>query len=121
MEASKENAFKLTASGWKAAAAEHERVPEGMIDYQKGFLGLPSFLYWYGSVVPRSLVPAVVSASATVAIKWSATKGEEDETEDGEPAYGAAMTALNWIVGFLLVYRAQQSYARCAVLYAAIF
>ena len=48
-------------------------------------------------------------------------RGSKDETEDGEPAYGAAMTALNWIVGFLLVYRAQQSYARCAVLYAAIF
>jgi len=85
-----------------------------MIEYQKGFLGLPSFLHWYGSVVPRSLVPAVVSAIATIVIKLTDLV-KENETNQKGPAYGPAMTAINYIVGFLLVYRAQQSYARCAV------
>ena len=86
-----------------------------MIDYQKGFLGLPSFLYWYGSVVPRCLLPAVTSASITLLVKWIYPPSREDaetEADDVVDAYGPSMAALNFIVGFIVVYRAQQGYAR---------
>ena len=87
-----------------------------MIQYRKGFLGLPTFLFWYGSVVPRCLIPATVSASVTFLVHLSYHGWLADDDESGEPsnfAYGAPMAqALNFIVGFMVVYRAQQGYAR---------
>ena len=76
-----------------------------MIDYRKGFLGLPSLLFWYGSVVPRCLLPATVSACLTVVFKYVPGCGFEEL-----PA--SAMGAINFIIGFLVIYRAQQGYMR---------
>ena len=88
-----------------------------MIDYQKGFLGLPSFLFWYGSVVPRCLLPAVTSAVVTRCIivayeSWKDAEGEADLNLELKDAAGNGLSALNVIVGFLVVFRAQQGYAR---------
>ena len=41
-----------------------------MIEYVKGFLGIPSLTYWQGSVLPRCTVPASLSALVVVAIRW---------------------------------------------------
>lgn len=88
-----------------------------MIDYQKGFLGLPSFFYWYGSVVPRCLLPAVTSAVVTRCIiaayeGHENAEGEADLNLELKDAVGNGLSALNVIVGFLVVFRAQQGYAR---------
>ena len=83
-----------------------------MIDYRKGFLGLPSLLFWYGSVVPRCLLPATVSACLTVVFKYVPGCGFEEGCgfEDELPA--SAMGAISFIIGFLVIYRAQQGYMR---------
>lgn len=88
-----------------------------MIDYQKGFLGLPSFFYWYGSVVPRCLLPAAISAVVTSCIIAAYegseyAEGEADLNLELKDAAGSGLSALNVIVGFLVVFRAQQGYAR---------
>ena len=92
-----------------------------MIDYHKGYLGVASFQYWYGSVVPRCALPAVLSAMFTCLIKtqyWPRIDVEEEEVRPdywdttGGTAYGNSYAALNWVVGFMVIYRVQQAYAR---------
>ena len=41
-----------------------------MIEYQKGYLGIPSLFHYYGSVLPRCFVPAMFSGVIVVAIRW---------------------------------------------------
>jgi len=84
-----------------------------MIDYSKGFLGLPSLTHWHGSVLPRAAIPAIFSAFATTLTRFIGDQ-TEDLSHDGTfSAYGqGAFQSLNFVVGFMVIYRAQQAYAR---------
>jgi predicted membrane chloride channel (bestrophin family) len=92
-----------------------------MIEYQKGLFGVPALFYFHGSVLPRCVFPAMLSAAITAAIRWIGYFTEDlqaesmwhaSETSDYS-AYGqGAFQSLNVMLGFLLVYRTQQGYAR---------
>jgi predicted membrane chloride channel (bestrophin family) len=92
-----------------------------MIEYQKGFLGIPSLAYVRGSVLPRCLLPALLSAAVTASVRWigwfsgdlQAESMWHASSQSEYSAYGqGAFQSLNVLVGFLLVYRTQQGYAR---------
>ena len=92
-----------------------------MIEYQKGLFGAPALLHFHGSVLPRCVFPAMLSAAITAAIRWIGFFTEDLEADSmwhasatsDYSSYGqGAFQSLNVMVGFLLVYRTQQGYAR---------
>ena len=78
-----------------------------MIEYNKGFLGLPSLTHWYGSVLPRCAIPGLASAAMTMLVFFF---NRDESWDQFDPA---AFQSLNFVVGFMVIYRTQQAYARC--------
>ena len=87
-----------------------------MIEYNKGYLGLPSLCYWFGSVLPRCSIPAITSAALTWLVRYVGivTQGLNEENFESEfSVYGqGAFQSLNTFVAFVVIYRAQQAYSR---------
>ena len=94
---------------------------QGMIEYRKGLFGVPALFHFHGSVLPRCVLPGLLSAAITACIRWIGISTHDleaqsmwnVESENEYSSYGkGAFASLNVVVGFLLVYRTQQGYAR---------
>lgn len=83
-----------------------------MIEYSKGFLGLPILMRWRGIAWPMGIPPALVSVIVGVFLnEWSTIEDTvSDRTEFMDHPYPFQLYA--FIVGFLIVFRTNFAYQR---------
>lgn len=86
-----------------------------MIDYNAGYWGFGAFFQWRGSVAQKGLWIALPNAIAAIAMHMAIHMFFDDElaslqTSDG--GFQMGMGGYLAVMGFLLVFRTQQAYAR---------
>ena len=79
-----------------------------MILYPRAYGGLPALLTFYGSVIPRTILPALFGAGLTILIELTVNHKYLTDAIPSPYPYGVFTT----VVSFLLVFRVNASYSR---------